>query len=452
MENGNQLNVKSSFVEKLGYGIQALGTGGFFWTFISGFITLYYTNSVLLSAAAVGTMMLIARVLDGLSDVIMGIILERTNSRMGKCRFWMLIATPMLAVSLLLAFHVPSVLSDGGKMIYVFLTYVFVSAIAFTVYGVPEGAAPARMSSDPADIRWINVFKIFMSTGASTFVYSIANKILAVNGGNTVQAGWTKIVFLYAAITAVSAIVGVACMRDKFTNAVTEDAALTEKVPLKTALKACAFQVEFWLLLGIFLCSYMLSGISGSGMMYYYGYVLKNWNMITPASAGNTIFCLAATVVTPVLCKKIGQMKVLRAAVLLMAGCSVLRLLAPGTLGLYMACTWLQSGFSMVLNTLQWVLLAELILFIAKKTGIRNEGFISMISSIGIKIGTGLGSAIVGWLLAWGKFDGSSAIQSLEAQNAIIWMNIGIPSVIGAIAFVLVMFWRVDKKISVLTE
>lgn len=444
--------IRSTIWQKVGYALQVTGDQ-YFWTFVAGFLTLYYTNSVGLGAAAVGTMMLLARILDGFTDIVMGAILEKTpNLKFGKCRLWMMISIPIIVIGMLVAFNVPSGLSDNGKLIYAYVTYIFISAIAFTIYGIPEGVSQTRMSTDPHDINVLAGIKMFFALGNGTFVYMIATKILEANGGYAIQTGWSKVTLLFAIIVGVSSVVGIMMMKDNLYKKEKEDAEkLTasgkmEKVPMKVALKSVTTIPEFWLLLFIFLCAYANAGLGGGSGMYFFGYVIGDWSAISLQALGSTIVGLVVVFLSPYMSNKFGKLPVMRIAILVASIVGILRIFVTGDLWFYLVLSWIQAGLAMVLFTMQWSLLSDLIMYVVKKNGIRSEGFVSTVSSIGIKIGTGIGSALVGWLLAAGKFDASLAVQPESALTAIKFMAIVVPSIISFLAFIVLMFWKLEKK------
>lgn len=127
------MNTKVSVKEKICYGIGS-GGGNIITQILGTFLTAYYTDSVGIAAAAVGTMMLVARLLDGISDVMMGGIVDKTRTKWGKARPWILISAPVICIGLILTFNVPESLSSSAKLIYAYITYVFLNCIAFTAY------------------------------------------------------------------------------------------------------------------------------------------------------------------------------------------------------------------------------------------------------------------------------------------------------------------------------
>ena len=132
MERKNDLIGKStSFSEKVLYGLGDVGVN-LIWILPSSFLTMYYTDSALLGASFVGTMMLICRLFDGISDIFMGMIIDKTKTKFGKARPGLVFMGAPLILSVVLAFYVPAGISGGAKQVYSFVTYFIMSVICYT--------------------------------------------------------------------------------------------------------------------------------------------------------------------------------------------------------------------------------------------------------------------------------------------------------------------------------
>ena len=141
-------NQKVSKMQKASYAIGS-GAGNVIITLMSTFLTAYYTDTVGMAIAAIGTMMLYVRFLDGISDIIMGAIIEKTNTKWGKARPWMLYSVPLIIASVVLTLNVPERLGDSGKLVYIYLTYILLNCITYTAYQTAHSALLARITLDP---------------------------------------------------------------------------------------------------------------------------------------------------------------------------------------------------------------------------------------------------------------------------------------------------------------
>ena len=161
------MNHKVSLKEKIAFALGDVGCN-FIWTVVGSFLTLYYTDSVGISAAVVGTIMLITRILDGVSDLGMGVIIDHTHTRWGKARPWVLITAPLMGIGLILTFSVPNWLSENGKIAYAVVTYILLAVIIFTACNLAYSTLTALITGRQDDrtsmtsIRYILVYAVMI--------------------------------------------------------------------------------------------------------------------------------------------------------------------------------------------------------------------------------------------------------------------------------------------------
>lgn len=143
-------NNKPSWREIISF---ALGDGGcnLVWTTIGSYLTLYYTDSVGLAAATIGTLMLLTRLLDGISDLIMGSIIDRTHTRWGKARPWILWTAIPMGLGLVLMFSVPGSLTSGGKLTYACISYVIMAVVVYTACNLAYNTLLSLEAPNPKD-------------------------------------------------------------------------------------------------------------------------------------------------------------------------------------------------------------------------------------------------------------------------------------------------------------
>lgn len=441
--------------EKAVYGIGDIGQAAFIYTFCTCFMTIFYTNSVGISSAVVGTMMLVCRFLDGITDVIMGVVLEKTHTRFGKCRPWYLVAGITMAISLILCFIFPVSLSDNGKVIYMYLTYILLNCISYTIFSITHNAMLSRMSTDPADQNKIATIRLIGSTLAANVIYYITTAAINALGGMNDSHAWAVIASIYGITGGILVCLIFIFVKEKLKDDLPEKAlgsaentAKTEiakkgaKVSTKDAFFATVKNKEFFLLLAIWFCVYCISGAQSGSGTYYIGYVLGDWNAAGWFSMGNMICQLAAMLSVPFILTKIDKIKMMRAVLVLAAVTRLAALIAPSNMPLYLISSWSSALFFAPINVTILTLVTDLVAIITKRTGIRAEGFVSVVSSIGLKLGTGIGAALTGWLLAWGQFDAAAAVQSESALTSIIINNVAVPGIVMILGAVILVFWR----------
>ena len=149
---------KISFWERFSYGCGDLGCN-IIYSAMSAFLLFYYTDYVHVSAATIGTIMLLSRVFDGVTDLIMGVIVDRTKSRFGKCRPWILRMAIPFALAGILLFSVPSGLGETSKLVYIFITYNLVSSVVYTAINVPYATLNALITQNQYERSVLSIYR-----------------------------------------------------------------------------------------------------------------------------------------------------------------------------------------------------------------------------------------------------------------------------------------------------
>ena len=286
-EKERKMKEKISFREMLCY---AFGDAGcnFVWTTVGSFLTLYYTNSVGISAAAVGTMMLLTRLLDGLSDIVMGTIIDRTKTRWGKARPWLLWTAPLMGIGLVLLFSVPASLPAGGKLVYAYITYVLMAAVIYTACNLAYTTLLSLISPDP-NIR---------STISSIRFFVVMIAILAISyGANPIinAVGWTKTAIVFG--VAGTILIFICFIGTKERVIESEEIAQQgreEKLSVAESFKILAQNKYFVLVAVLFILEYMTAGATNGSGMYYATYVLGNGNLFGNLTLFGMVPCMVA--------------------------------------------------------------------------------------------------------------------------------------------------------------
>ena len=188
-------NIKLSFSEKFAYGIGDC-SANIVVALTGTFLSAYYTDTVGIAAAAVGTMLLLCRILDGGSDLLMGALVDKTTSKYGKARPWMLWTAPLMAIGIYVLFNCPEDLSEKGKLIYVYLTYIFMMVIVYTANNLPFNALLSRMTLDVHDRASAAAMRFVMTQITAIITNAVTAKLLA-------SVGWRKLSIIYAIIAMV---------------------------------------------------------------------------------------------------------------------------------------------------------------------------------------------------------------------------------------------------------
>ena len=307
------MNTKVSVKEKICYGIGS-GGGNIITQILGTFLTAYYTDSVGIAAAAVGTMMLVARLLDGISDVMMGGIVDKTRTKWGKARPWILISAPVICIGLILTFNVPGSLSSSAKLIYAYITYVFLNCIAFTAYMISHTALLSRVTLDVNDRQSMTSINQIVNNVVQLIVTGFTIKFVTA-------VGWRSVSIVYGLLTALMLLICFWGVREHLDMDAETEEVKVETVPLKEAVPAILKNKYFYLVAALFILTLSIASGNGSMTVYYCGNILKDMNMMTSLSMALTLPVIIGNCFVPAIVKKMGHQKTLiLSSILMLAG------------------------------------------------------------------------------------------------------------------------------------
>jgi len=442
MEKTDNSLKASSFGTKLCYAAGDIGCN-FVWTFVSGFLMLYYTDSVRMSAAFVGTMLFICRVFDGGSDIVMGFIIEKTHTRWGKARPWILFSCLPLAVSLMLIFNVPGTLGETGKHIYIYATYIFMAVICYTAVNLSYNAMLPRFSLTSHDRNIVSAIKGLAVIVAALAISIITPLLLNAFGGQQSQSAWRMISGLYAAVGLVMLLITFLGVKEKIPPNIDSEGKLVQ-IPIKKALSILLKNKYFYLATALFVVFYAITG-TGGVTIYFARDVLGDANLFGLISAVAIFPMLIGIPVLPALYKKFGKRNIMLLGTLVTAAGCALQLINPDNLTFYLVFAVIRGFGSIMFSLPIFTLASDIVELDERRHGMRTEGLVTSVNSFGIKVGTGLGSALVGWLLTLGKYNADAAVQLQSSLNAMILLQIGLPLIFNVLLAVLLIFWDIEK-------
>lgn len=446
MKTDRNPNAKLSFLERFGYGIGDY-SGNLVYSSISAFLLLYYTNVVGASAAMAASIIAISKIFDGISDLIMGVIVDRTNSKYGKARPWILRLCVPFAISAILMFSVPSNLEGKGLFIYMFLTYNLVSTIFFTGINVPYATMNGLMTTNQYERGLLGNFRMLLATAGTMTVNTFVLKMVTAlgNGDQYDQAGWTKAYIIIAIATVVLNLFMFVTCKERVVENNVEDGKSKENIPLLKSLKGL-FTNKYWMLmvLTLFAMYFMMSCFFGSAA-YYTQYVMGDLNSYAPISNALSLAQIATMFCTPFVMKFIGKRNTMLVGMLI----STFGFVGTGLVG---ANLTLQIVFSVVKGigfgcgaAVMFGLLQDAITYGQWKNGFGSSGMGNAASSFCSKVGSGIGTAALGWILAGGGFDSTAAAQSSTALTAISFSFVWVPAIFVFVAAACMYFFDLDK-------
>lgn len=426
--------------ERIGYGVGDFANN-MMYAPVNSFFTYFLTNIAGLGAGIVGTILLVSRLMDGVSDLIVGSLMEKIHSKHGKARPWLLWWCIPFAISLVLMFSAPD-FGTTGKIVYAFLTYNLAVTVVYTAINLPFGSLAALMTKNQTERGYLNISKMVFAFGGGMVVNAATLPLVKFFGNDAVA--WQKTFLVYGVVAIIFFLIVFFTTKE----AVTEEAqksGTTENVNIMEALKSL-LKNKYWLiLLAIFFLNSVVNAFIGVNV-YYAQYIMNDDSLVGSLSIFQNIASFAAFAVCTGIIRKVGKQKIAIAGVAISFVGYAMVLLNPTSYALLYAAAVVKGVGNAALSGVMYGMLADTVEYNDWKSGIRAEGLVFSANSIGQKIGSGIGSAVLGWVLAAFGFVSSSAAQPASAISGIRVIFLYVPIVVFAVMFVILLFYKLDKE------
>ncbi len=432
--------------ERIGYGVGDFANN-MMYTPVNSFFTYFLTNIAGLGAGVVGTILLISRLLDGVSDLIVGSFMEKIHSKHGKARPWLLWWCIPFAISLVLMFTAPD-FGTTGKIIYAFLTYNLAVTVVYTAINLPFGSLAALMTKNQTERGYLNISKMVFAFGGGMVVNAATLPLVKFFGNDS--SAWQKTFLIYGVVAIIFFLIVFFSTKE----AVTEEAKKAgseEKVNIPQALKSLVKNKYWMILLAIFFLNSVVNAFIGVNV-YYAQYIMNDDSLVGNLSIFQNIASFAAFAVCTVIIRKVGKQKIAISGVLISFIGYAMVLLNPTSYAVLYTAAIIKGVGNAALSGVMYGMLADTVEYNDWKSGIRAEGLVFSANSIGQKVGSGIGSAVLGWVLAAFGFVSSSASQPASAISGIRMIFLYVPLVIFAAMFIILLFYKLDKEYGHIVE
>lgn len=462
---------KAGLSEKIGYGFGDMSSS-MFWKIFSYYLPFFYSNIFGLSLAHAGTLVLVTKLYDAVSDPVMGLIADRTNTRWGKYRPYLLWIAIPFAVAGVLAFFTPQTDNYTFKHVYAYVTYILMMTV-YTAINVPYGAMLGVMTDDSREKSVFSSFRMFFAFIGSFIAMGSFEPLLKLRQSilGTLPAEWTLADSTPADWTIAVSVIGIVCAvlfilsflmtREHVTEAemakepVKENSDETAKTSVAEDLKALVANGPWWMLLGGGIAILLFNCVRGGAAAYYFADVLGTNAIFTLAlflTVGE-ISQLVGVVVTVPVSEKIGKKATFLLVLVAVTVLSIIVAFLPETpAGMWaLLVSQILICIAIGINSpLLWSMFADVADYSELKNGRASTGLIFSSSSMAQKFGAAFGSAIVLWvLMAFGYDNAKGAVQTPEALATIKALISWIPA-IGSAAGIAIMlgYPLTDKKMS----
>ncbi len=421
--------------EKISYACGDVASN-FYWRVFDVFLFIFYTDVFGLHPAAVGTMMLVTRLIDAFSDPIMGALADRTQTRYGKFRPYLLWGIIPLAAAGVLVFTVPD-LQDDGKLIWAYATYIFMM-LAYTFINVPYGALLGVMTGESQDRTTLTSFRFIGAfSGGSLVAYFTPTLVNELGQGNQ-ELGWQLTMGLYGIIAAILFAISFYNTRERITPP------KNQKTPIRTDLKDL-FNNKPWLILfSLALIVMMTITLRASSGTFYFKYYVGREDLIGSFSFVYMIALALGAACTPLMTKFFDKPTLLMMLMLIVALLSSAFYFVDKSQISLMFTLQIAIGFCLgPKSPLVFSMYADTADYSEWKNGRRATAMVFSAAAFAQKLGGAFAGALMGWLLASLGYV-ANQIQSDESANGIVLLMTIIPGVFAVLSVFIIRFYSLS--------
>ncbi|KUM54800.1 MFS transporter [Rheinheimera sp. EpRS3] len=423
--------------EKIGYGLGDMGFN-FYWANISAFLLIYYTDVFGISAAAAGTMMLVTKIVDAFTDPLMGAIADRTRSRFGKFRPYLLWLALPLAAAGVLTYSTPD-LGETGKLVWAYGTYTLLMLV-YTAINIPYSALSGVITSDSQQRTTLVSFRFIGGFSGGILVTYLTPKLVPLLGQGDDVLGWQLTMLVFGIAAALMFLVTFLTTKERIAplslqpNAVRQDL-----IDLKNNKP---WLVLFALALIIMVTITMRAG---SGV-YYFKYYVERPDLVGEFLSSYMLALALGAAATPLMTRFIDKKRLMVLLMSLAGMLSISLYFVPAdAVGAIFALN-LAIGFVLgPKSPLAFSMYADTADYNEWRTGRRATAMTFAAATFSQKLGGAIASALIGWLLAAIGYVANEQ-QSTGSQTGIVLLISVIPGVIALLAAFVMRYYSLDNQ------
>lgn len=458
---------------KIGYGSGDIA-GNVIYALLSAFVMIFLTDTVGMNAGIIGSLIAASKLLDGVSDIFFGVLIDKTSTKMGKARPWMFYGYFGCAICLVAIFCIPANISAFAQYTWFFVAYTVLNAGFYTANNIAYSALTALITKNNQERVEMGSIRFMFAFGTSMLIQTVTVSFVAAFGGGA--AAWRTVAIIYAVVGLISNTISVMSVRElspeelagNEINPVVYDKQIKEgeleqvaeelkgeaqtgeeKYSLGAAFKLLV-QNKYYLMIVV---SYLLMQIYSATLnmgIYFMSYVLKNANLLGVFSWAINIPMIVGLLMTPMLVQKWGGMFRLNKMGYIIGSLGRILVVVAGYMGsvpLMLASTAVAAlGMSPLQGNMN-ALIATCSEYTYLTTGKRVDGTMYSCTSFGTKVGGGIGTAVAGWLLALSGYVGGAEVQSAACMNMLHILYLWMPMVLTILNTLILRGLNVEKAV-----
>ena len=426
------------YKQRIGYGLGDFACN-LIWQVISLYLLYFYTDVMELNPMNISFMFIICRIIDGGTDLLVGFLIDKTHSRWGKSRPWFLFGAIPFALAAILAFSVPDI-APTGKLVYAYITYIFLSFM-YTVVNIPLASILPALTSDMNERTVLTTYRKFFAFFGSTLVSATALTLVSMIGQGNEAVGFRFVMGLFG-------VIGCICFFLTFLLVKENNLVQSEKTAtLKETVKSL-FQNKPWKLFALNIL-FMWTGyfLQSSALIYYYRYSLQKNEMAAVVATIMSIVPMFANLFVPFLSRQLGKRNLYSVtAFIQMAGLIVIMLSGTNDAMIIFGAIISAAGYG-AKESIYFSMQADPVDYGEWKTGIQASGTLSSINGFLGKVAQAIAGGLSGLLLAIGGYVNGAAIQSTQTIISINAMYLYIPIILLICSMITMHFYTLDKEL-----
>ena len=429
---------KLTITEKLGYGLGDCGANFVFQTQLI-FLMSFYTDVFGIEASAVGTMFLVSRLWDAVNDPMIGALADRTNTRWGKFRPWVLMTAIPFAVCFVLAYTTPDV-DDQGKIVWAYVTYNLLMMI-YTANNIPYSALTGVVTGDPVERTSLTSWRFLMAMTAAFLVQSFTLDLVKYLGGGNLALGYQLTMAMWALIATLFFAITFATTKERVQPPPSQKSSVARDIMDLLGNRS-------WVALAILTLFYFIYlAMRGSVGIYYFKYFVEREDLFGWFNGIGLIASMFGILFSKPLTIRFGKLAVFQVSLILTTICTIAFYWAPReTPEVAIAIQALLQFVYGVGIPLLWAMMADVADLGELRNGRRATAMTFAATVFALKLGLSIGGAMAGWML-----DGYGYVpnveQTSEALEGIRLMMSLYPAIAFVIGSVVLMRYEITRDV-----
>ena len=431
---------------KVGYGSGDVA-GNCVYALLTAFMMIYLTDTVGLNMGIVSTLIAVSKIFDGVSDFFFGRMIDKTHTKMGKARPWMLWPYIGCSITLIACFAIPMSWGETAQYIFFFIAYTLLNAVFFTANNIAYASLTALITKNIGERVQLGSFRFIFAFGTKIFIEAITIHAVGWLGGGAI--GWRTIAIIYAILGLIVNTISVLSVKElpEADEGMEEERKEEHKLTFLKSFKLLLKNKYYIIICVTYIMTQIYASVIGIGT-YYAKYILGNEGLFSHLSLAINITMVVALTVLPIVIQKMGGMYKLNILGYLVAAIGRVGVLVAAYMGsfpLMLAFTAMSTlGIAPLQGDLN-ALIASCSEYTTLTTGHRLDGMMYSCSSLGIKIGGAFGTAICGWLLDATGYVENAAVQNSGTVGMLHFLYLWAPVIICVVVMFLLSRLKVEK-------